>query len=193
MEKVLNISVSAITLSPKTDTDYLNIALIPDSKDQALYAEFTDIDFPKVLSDELFKELFEQQKFNDVSKIDQTIDSHNIRMIKDDRVKLVSTIQDYLYQLSSKYDKIVFWIDEITLWSQFIELIYGNESNNYNLPDYIDFQPIDIKSLIRVSAFKDNVYDYAEELIGKDPDYFNNSLLNASLWLSIKNSILEEK
>ncbi|QPI17124.1 hypothetical protein [Staphylococcus phage vB_StaM_SA1] len=187
----LNIVVSAVTTSPKTNTEFINMTFIVDNpKFKDLYLEFSDIDLSEVFKNEMLKEAYEKGQLSEYTKIDQTLDNYNIRMVKDDTVIQIQRIRDYLEGLSEHAEKLVFWVDEITLWSQLIELIYGGLSDNtYELPSYIDFQPIDIKSVVRMSAIRDDDYAYAEELMGTSESLTDSSLSISSFLLSfIKNA-----
>lgn len=188
MEKkeAVNVIISAVTTTPKTDTEFINMTfLVDDPKIKDLYLEFSDIDLENVFKNEILKEAYENGQLSEYTKIDQTLENYNIRMIKDDTVIQIQRIRDYLQEISEYADKIVFWLDEVTLWNQFIELVYGGKSDGtYELPHYIDFQPIDIKSVIRMSAIKDGNYSYAEELMGTNQALTDSSLSLASYLLS---------
>ncbi|WPH64314.1 hypothetical protein [Staphylococcus phage vB_StaM_PB50] len=182
----LNIIVSAVTTSPKTNTEFINMTFMVDSpKFKDLYLEFSDIDLNEVFKNEMLKDAYEKGQLSNYTKIDKTLDDYNLRLIKDDTVIQVQRIRDYFEGLSEYADKLVFWIDEITLWSQLIELVYGGSSDNtYEFPSYIDFQPIDVKSVVRMSSIKDGDYSYAEELMGTNESMTDSSLSIASLLLS---------
>ncbi|WRM43490.1 hypothetical protein [Staphylococcus phage LY01] len=187
----LNIIVSAVTTTPKTNTEFINMTFMVDNpKFKDMYLEFSDIDLSEVFKNEILKEAYENGQLSEYTKIDQTLDNYNIRMIKDDTVIQIQRIRDYFEELSEYADKLVFWIDEITLWSQLIELVYGGSSDNtYELPSYIDFQPIDIKSVVRMSAIRDDDYSYAEELMGTSESLTDSSLSISSFLLTfIKNA-----
>ncbi|QQO92799.1 hypothetical protein CPT_Madawaska_147 [Staphylococcus phage Madawaska] len=187
----LNIIASAVTTTPKTNTEFINITFMVDNpKFKSMYLEFSDIDLSEVFKNEMLKEAYENGQLAEYTKIDQTLDSYNIRMIKDDTVVQIQRIRDYFEELSEYADKLIFWVDEITLWSQLIELVYGGSSDNtYELPSYIDFQPIDIKSVVRMSAIRDDDYSYAEELMGTSESLTDSSLSISSFLLTfIKNA-----
>ncbi|QDJ97859.1 hypothetical protein PALS2_234 [Staphylococcus phage PALS_2] len=187
----LNIIASAVTTTPKTNTEFINMTFMVDNpKFKDMYLEFSDIDLSEVFKNEMLKEAYENGQLAEYTKIDQTLDNYNIRMIKDDTVIQIQRIRDYFEELSEYADKLIFWVDEITLWSQLIELVYGGSSDNtYQLPSYIDFQPIDIKSVVRMSAIRDNDYSYAEELMGTSESLTDSSLSISSFLLTfIKNA-----
>ncbi|BDE75626.1 hypothetical protein UFVDC4_00055 [Staphylococcus phage vB_SauM-UFV_DC4] len=187
----LNIIASAVTTTPKTNTEFINMTFMVDNpKFKDMYLEFSDIDLSEVFKNEMLKEAYENGQLAEYTKIDQTLDNYNIRMIKDDTVIQIQRIRDYFEELSEYADKLIFWVDEITLWSQLIELVYGGSSDNtYELPSYIDFQPIDIKSVVRMSAIRDNDYSYAEELMGTSESLTDSSLSISSFLLTfIKNA-----
>ncbi|QQM14681.1 hypothetical protein CPT_MarsHill_147 [Staphylococcus phage MarsHill] len=187
----LNIIASAVTTTPKTNTEFINMTFMVDNpKFKSMYLEFSDIDLSEVFKNEMLKEAYENGQLAEYTKIDQTLDSYNIRMIKDDTVVQIQRIRDYFEELSEYADKLIFWVDEITLWSQLIELVYGGSSDNtYELPSYIDFQPIDIKSVVRMSAIRDDDYSYAEELMGTSESLTDSSLSISSFLLTfIKNA-----
>lgn len=181
-EEAVNVIVSAVTVSPKTETEFLNMTfLVEDPKIQNLYLEFSDIDLEYVLNNEILKEAYEKGQLAKYTKIDTTLEDYNIRMIKDDTVIQIQRIRDYLEKISEKYEKIIFWIDEVTLWSQLIELLYGgSHDNSYELPYYIDFQPIDIKSVVRMTSIKEGNYEYAEEIMSTNQALTDSSLSIAS-------------
>lgn len=187
----LNIIASAVTTTPKTNTEFINMTFMVDNpKFKDMYLEFSDIDLSEVFKNEMLKEAYENGQLAEYTKIDQTLDNYNIRMIKDDTVVQIQRIRDYFEELSEYADKLIFWVDEITLWSQLIELVYGGSSDNtYELPSYIDFQPIDIKSVVRMSAIRDDDYSYAEELMGTSESLTDSSLSISSFLLTfIKNA-----
>lgn len=187
----LNIIAAAVTTTPKTNTEFINMTFMVDNpKFKDMYLEFSDIDLSEVFKNEMLKEAYENGQLAEYTKIDQTLDNYNIRMIKDDTVIQIQRIRDYFEELSEYADKLIFWVDEITLWSQLIELVYGGSSDNtYELPSYIDFQPIDIKSVVRMSAIRDDDYSYAEELMGTSESLTDSSLSISSFLLTfIKNA-----
>lgn len=186
--EVINIVMSAVTTSIQTETDIINMCFIPDQKEfKTLYVETSDLDMEKIMRNENLEEAFSHNQLKSVIETNQIIEDMNVQMIKNTRVVIAQHIRNYLEEMSKKYDKIIFWVNEHTLWSQFLEFIYGSTKETIQIPEYIDFQPIDINSIIRISNFKNGNYDYGEDIMNMDESYTISSLqISSFLYFFLK-------
>jgi hypothetical protein len=158
----LNIIVSAVTTSPKTNTEFINMTFMVDSpKFKDLYLEFSDIDLNEVFKNEMLKDAYEKGQLSEYTKIDKTLDDYNLRLIKDDTVIQVQRIRDYFEGLSEYADKLVFELSKkVDLPIHFISLVSPTWQKQIN--------SIEEKTIIYLTDYhtlKKNMKDYVVKYI----------------------------
>jgi hypothetical protein len=172
------------------DTEFTNLSrnskllsvgiTVLSEKRESFYAEFNDFSMlivtkfvkENVLPNMVFKEVHEDYQ-----------DNGEKLLMKSNTFTIQKTLLNWLKELSEKYDnkKIQFVVDVGTYdWLLFSELISNkNEEGQIIVPDFVDYIPIDLSTILHVAGF--------------DTDVNRKEFLNITSEVTEHNALLDSK
>jgi len=196
-KEIVDIVVSITRCSLGIDSKIVNMAMVTSDPDlEDFYMEFSNVDYGEIISiGEHGRQIYNDLHFKQYNTMDYREQDINIRMIKDSLTNARKLVLDYINDIIyDKNKKIVFWVNDITIWEPFILTFFDrNEDGLFNIPiDKMSPVPMDIGTVLRLPFVideKEKTLEDSNNIIGMTDDLLTNSLSEATFMMTyLKNN-----
>lgn len=144
-----NVFLSVMASGSMGYDEIMNFAL--KCNDKMLYVERTDFDLRLVNRNEDNTRIMDNEYYvssNSIYNEFPTSKDDTILSMKDNDDKVAMETKAWLHNLTDNgNNQLYIWIDNPTVWSKFISLIFPNANDIVEIPEYIIPYPMDLNSI----------------------------------------------